>query len=57
MLLSHRYITQWFLPDKAIDLVDEACAKRRAQSDNRPDQIDVLESKIVQNEIECTALA
>ena len=55
--LSDRYITQRFLPDKAIDLVDEACASRRVQLDSRPEQIDVLERKIMQLEIECAALA
>jgi ATP-dependent Clp protease ATP-binding subunit ClpB len=55
--LSDRYITQRFLPDKAIDLVDEACANRRVQLDSRPEQIDVLERKIMQKEIECAALA
>jgi ATP-dependent Clp protease ATP-binding subunit ClpB len=55
--LSDRYITQRFLPDKAIDLVDEACANRRVQLDSRPEQIDILERKIMQKEIECAALA
>eukprot|EP00590_Aulacoseira_subarctica_P000750 CAMPEP_0172420128 /NCGR_PEP_ID=MMETSP1064-20121228/6525_1 /TAXON_ID=202472 /ORGANISM="Aulacoseira subarctica , Strain CCAP 1002/5" /LENGTH=890 /DNA_ID=CAMNT_0013159945 /DNA_START=193 /DNA_END=2865 /DNA_ORIENTATION=+ len=55
--LSDRYITQRFLPDKAIDLVDEACANRRVQLDSRPEEIDVLERKIMQKEIECAALA
>jgi len=55
--LADRYITQRFLPDKAIDLVDEACANRRVQLDSRPEEIDVLERKIMQLEIECAALA
>merc|ERR1712232_1397668 len=54
--LSDRYITQRFLPDKAIDLVDEAAATRRVQLDSRPEAIDVLERKIMQLEIEATAL-
>lgn len=54
--LSDRYITQRFLPDKAIDLMDEAAATRRVQLDSRPEQIDVLERKILQLQIESTAL-
>ena len=54
--LSDRYITDRFLPDKAIDLVDEAAATRRVQLDSRPEKIDVLERKIMQLEIESTAL-
>ncbi len=54
--LSDRYITQRFLPDKAIDLVDEAAATRRVQLDSRPETIDILERKILQLEIESTAL-
>jgi ATP-dependent Clp protease ATP-binding subunit ClpB len=54
--LSDRYITQRFLPDKAIDLVDEAAATRRVQLDSRPEDIDVLERKILQLQIESTAL-
>merc|ERR1712137_374711 len=55
--LSDRYITNRFLPDKAIDLVDEAAATRRVQLDSRPEKIDVLERKILQLQIEATALA
>ena len=55
--LSDRYITNRFLPDKAIDLVDEAAAQVRVQLDSRPETIDVLERKIVQLEIESTALS
>lgn len=55
--LSDRYITGRFLPDKAIDLVDEAASARRVQLDSRPEKIDVLERKIMQLEIEATALA
>jgi len=54
--LSDRYITHRFLPDKAIDLVDEAAATRRVQLDSRPEDIDKLERKILQLEIESTAL-
>lgn len=54
--LSDRYITQRFLPDKAIDLVDEAAATRRVQLDSRPEEIDKLERRIMQLEIEATAL-
>lgn len=55
--LGDRYITDRFLPDKAIDLIDEAAATRRVQLDSRPEKIDVLERKIMQLEIESTALA
>lgn len=55
--LSDRYITSRFLPDKAIDLMDEAAANRRVQLDSRPEEIDVLERRILQLEIEATALA
>jgi len=54
--LADRYITQRFLPDKAIDLVDEACANVRVQLDSRPEEIDVLERKKLQLQIEETAL-
>ena len=54
--LSDRYITHRFLPDKAIDLVDEAAATRRVQLDSRPEKIDRLERKILQLQIESTAL-
>ena len=55
--LSDRYITDRFLPDKAIDLIDEAASARRVQLDSRPEMIDVLERKIMQLEIESAALA
>ncbi|KAK8791130.1 hypothetical protein WA158_005761 [Blastocystis sp. Blastoise] len=55
--LSSRYITGRFLPDKAIDLVDEACASIRVQLDSQPEEIDRLERRQVQLEIEATALA
>ena len=56
-VLSDRYITHRFLPDKAIDLVDEACAHIRVQLDSQPEAIDVLDRKILQLEIEAMALA
>ncbi|KAJ1912550.1 hypothetical protein H4219_005553 [Mycoemilia scoparia] len=54
--LSSRYITNRFLPDKAIDLVDEACANTRVQLDSQPEQIDLLERRLLQLEVEATAL-
>ena len=55
-VLSHRYITDRFLPDKAIDLVDEAAAKLRAENDSMPTVIDDLMRKITRLEIEKEAL-
>jgi ATP-dependent Clp protease ATP-binding subunit ClpB len=55
-VLSHRYITDRFLPDKAIDLVDEAAARLRTEIDSRPEEIDQLERKILQFEVERQAL-
>ncbi|KAI9092118.1 P-loop containing nucleoside triphosphate hydrolase protein [Phlyctochytrium arcticum] len=55
--LADRYITARFLPDKAIDLVDEACANTRVQLDSQPEIIDVLERKHLQLEVEATALS
>ena len=55
-VLSNRYITDRFLPDKAIDLIDEACAQLRVEMDSVPEEIDELERKIMQLEIEETAL-
>jgi ATP-dependent Clp protease ATP-binding subunit ClpB len=55
--LSNRYITNRFLPDKAIDLVDEAAAAKRTALDSRPEKIDQLERRILQLEIESTALS
>jgi ATP-dependent Clp protease ATP-binding subunit ClpB len=55
--LSHRYITERFLPDKAIDLVDEAASRLRIEIDSLPQEIDEVERKIVQNQIEIAALA
>lgn len=54
---ANRYITNRFLPDKAIDLVDEACASTRVQLDSQPEEIDKLERKELQLDIEATALA
>jgi ATP-dependent Clp protease ATP-binding subunit ClpB len=54
--LSHRYITDRFLPDKAIDLVDEACAMIRTEIDSMPTELDVIQRKIIQYEIEEAAL-
>ena len=54
--LSHRYITDRFLPDKAIDLIDEATSKLRIEIDSMPDEIDDLQRKITQLEIEREAL-
>jgi ATP-dependent Clp protease ATP-binding subunit ClpB len=54
--LSDRYITARFLPDKAIDLVDEAAATRRVQLDSKPEELDRLERRLMQLEIEATAL-
>ncbi len=54
--LSHRYITDRFLPDKAIDLIDEAAARLRLEMDSLPRQLDDLERKIRQLEIEREAL-
>ncbi|MDP3909748.1 MAG: ATP-dependent chaperone ClpB [Gemmatimonadales bacterium] len=55
--LSHRYITERFLPDKAIDLIDEAAARLRIAIDSLPQEIDEVERKIVQLEIERQALS
>ena len=54
--LSHRYISDRFLPDKAIDLVDEACAMIRTQMDSMPQELDEVSRKIMQLEIEEAAL-
>ncbi|KAI9496291.1 putative HSP100 protein [Zychaea mexicana] len=55
--LSDRYITTRFLPDKAIDLIDEAAANTRVQLDSKPEEIDVLERRHFQLEIEAMALS
>jgi len=54
--LSHRYITDRFLPDKAIDLVDEASARLRMQVDSKPEALDALDRQIIQMKIEREAL-
>ena len=54
--LSHRYITDRFLPDKAVDLMDEAASRLRMELDSMPTEIDQLERRIMQLEIEQTAL-
>ena len=54
--LSDRYITDRFLPDKAIDLIDEACALIRTEMDSMPTELDVISRKIIQCEIEEAAL-
>ena len=54
--LSNRYISDRFLPDKAIDLVDEACAMIRTEMDSMPSELDEINRKIMQHEIEETAL-
>ena len=54
--LSNRYISDRFLPDKAIDLVDEACAMIRTEMDSMPTELDVIQRKIIQHEIEEAAL-
>lgn len=54
--LSQRYITDRFLPDKAIDLVDEAASKLRLEINSKPEEIDVLDRKIMQLEIEQEAI-
>ncbi len=55
--LSHRYIGDRFLPDKAIDLVDEAASRLRIEIDSLPQEIDEVERKIIQYQIELAALA
>ncbi|HEV2752930.1 MAG TPA: AAA family ATPase, partial [Solirubrobacteraceae bacterium] len=55
--LSHRYITDRFLPDKAIDLVDEACAVIRTEIDSMPQELDEVTRRVMQLEIEEAALA
>ena len=54
--LSHRYITDRFLPDKAIDLVDEAASRLRMQIDSKPEELDALDRDILQKQIESEAL-
>jgi ATP-dependent Clp protease ATP-binding subunit ClpB len=54
--LSHRYITDRFLPDKAIDLVDEAASRLRMEVDSKPEDLDALDREILQKQIEAEAL-
>ncbi len=54
--LSHRYITGRFLPDKAIDLIDEAASRLRMQVDSKPEELDALDRDILQKQIEAEAL-
>jgi ATP-dependent Clp protease ATP-binding subunit ClpB len=54
--LSHRYITDRFLPDKAIDLIDEAAARLRMEVDSKPEELDELDRRVVQLKIEREAL-
>jgi len=55
-MLSHRYISDRFLPDKAIDLIDEAAARLRTEIDSKPQELDVVDRQIMQIEIERQAL-
>jgi ATP-dependent Clp protease ATP-binding subunit ClpB len=55
-MLSHRYISDRFLPDKAVDLVDEAASRLKIELDSMPTEIDVVERQIMQNEMERQAL-
>ena len=55
-MLSNRYISDRFLPDKAIDLVDEACALIKTELDSMPTELDELNRRVMQMEIEETAL-
>lgn len=55
--LSHRYITDRFLPDKALDLIDEACASVRIQIDSMPEELDRVTRQIMQLEIQMAALS
>ena len=55
--LSHRYLTERFLPDKAIDLVDEACARLRTEIDSMPAELDEITRKVLRLEIEEAGLA
>ena len=55
--MSHRYIPHRFNPDKSIDLIDEAAARKRTMLESRPEHIDTLERQILQLEIESTALS
>lgn len=54
--LSHRYISDRFLPDKAIDLMDEAASKLRLEMNSKPEELDVLDRRVMQMEIELEAI-
>jgi ATP-dependent Clp protease ATP-binding subunit ClpB len=54
--LSHRYITDRFLPDKAIDLMDEAASRLRMEVDSKPEELDALDREVLQKQIEAEAL-
>src|SRR5437867_10865147 len=54
--MSHRYITDRFLPDKAIDLVDEAAARIKMQVDSKPEELDSIDREVVRLKIEQEAL-
>ncbi len=54
--LSHRYISDRFLPDKAIDLVDEAASRLRMQVDSKPEELDAVDRELLQKQIEAEAL-
>jgi ATP-dependent Clp protease ATP-binding subunit ClpB len=54
--LSHRYITDRFLPDKAIDLIDEAAARLRMEVDSKPEEVDEIDRRVIQLKIEREAL-
>ena len=54
--LSSRYITDRFLPDKAIDLVDEACSRMKMEIDSKPEELELLDRHIIQLRIEISAL-
>jgi ATP-dependent Clp protease ATP-binding subunit ClpB len=56
VVLSERYITSRFLPDKAIDLMDEAASKLRMEINSKPEELDILDRKIMQLEIELEAI-
>jgi ATP-dependent Clp protease ATP-binding subunit ClpB len=55
-MLSHRYISDRFLPDKAIDLIDEAASRLRIENDSMPTELDELRRRIMQLEMEREAL-
>jgi ATP-dependent Clp protease ATP-binding subunit ClpB len=55
--LSHRYITDRFLPDKAIDLIDEAASKIKIEIDSKPEVMDKLDRRLIQLQIEREAVA